>query len=300
LILRAVLGISDATLRERMGGIFEAMLHPATMLGLSLAIGGGRPLSAFGRRYYRLKRGLDELVRAHIVSTRADRELAERDDILAMLVQARDADGDGLTDDEVRDELVTLIAAGYETTATAIAWGVDLLVHNPQVLQRAKSAALNGDEDGYLDAVIKEILRIRPPVPVSAARHPAAPLAIGPWTIEPTAIIAVDAHAVHHDPAVYPDPAAFRPERFIESPPDGFAFIPFGGGAHRCLGAALAQLEMKIVLGAILSRLELTATDSSPERSRRRSTTLSPRHGTRVRVVRSASAAASENVRFAQ
>ena len=204
------------------------------------------------RRPWRLKDELDALLFEHIAATRADPLLGEREDILALMVAARDEDGDGLSDEQLRDELITLIAAGHETTATATAWGVELLVHNPTVMARAREG-----DDAYLEALVKEILRIRSPIPITSARHMLEPFTIGPWTIPFDVAVLVDAYGVHHDPRTYPEPHAFRPERFLDEQPDGYSFLPFGGGAHRCLGASLALLEMKIVLREMLARVEL-------------------------------------------
>jgi cytochrome P450 family 135 len=170
--------------------------------------------------------------------------------------------------------------AGHETTATAIAWGVELLVHSPAVMRKARE----GDES-YLEALAKEILRIRSPVPIGGARHMLEPFAIGEWMIPPNVVILVDAHGVHHDPETYPEPQVFRPERFLEEPPDSYSFLPFGGGAHRCLGASLALLEIKIVLCEILARLELAPVSTALARAVPRGPTLAPRGGARARVV---------------
>lgn len=197
-----------------------------------------------------------------------------------MMVLARDEHGTGLTDEQLRDELITLITAGHETTASAIAWGVELLVHNPGVMADASEG-----DDAYLDALVKEILRIRSPVPLGGGRNVLEPFPIGEWTIPEGVGIYVDAYGVHHDPEVYAQPDVFRPERFLESPPDGYSFLPFGGGAHRCLGAALALLEIKIVLREILARFELAPTSAAIARPAPRGVTFAPRGGARVRVV---------------
>ena len=280
-ILQAVLGVSDVATRRRLREIFDAMITPlsnfASVVPKLTRRASWNLLSA---PYWRLKDQLDGVLFEHIAATRADAHLAEREDILAMMVLARDKDDGGLSDQQLRDELITLITAGHETTATAIAWGIELLVHNPAVMAKAREA-----DDDYLEALAKEILRIRSPVPLGGARHALEPFPIGRWTIPPAVAILVDAYGVHHDPAIYPQPHAFRPERFLEEPPDSYAFLPFGGGAHRCIGAALALLEIKVVLGAILTRLELAPTSSALAPPTRRGVTLAPRGGARVRIV---------------
>jgi cytochrome P450 len=194
---------------------------------------------------------------------------------------ARDEHGEGLSDDQLHDELVTLITAGHETTATAISWGLDLLTHNPTAMARAREG-----EDAYLDALVKEILRIRSPAPIAAGRYLSEPFSIGRWTIPAGVPVIVDAYGVHHDPSIYPEPHSFRPERFLTEQPDTYGFVPFGGGAHRCVGATLALLEIKIVLREILARFELGPGSAREARPVPRAVTLAPRGGARVRVLR--------------
>jgi cytochrome P450 len=280
-ILQAVLGISDVAMRKRLRGIFDALNTPLNSFALFVPqLARRAPWNVISRRAWRLKDELNAVLFEHIAATRADPLLDEREDILALMVSARDEQGEGLTDEQLRDELTTLIAAGHETTATATAWGIELLVHNPAVLATAREG-----DDAYLEALVKEILRIRSPLPISSARHMLEPFAIGRWTIPREVAVLVDAYGVHHDPRTYPDPHAFRPERFLEEQPDGYSFVPFGGGAHRCLGASLALLEMKVVLREMLARVELERTSDTLARAVPGGPTLAPRGGTRVRVL---------------
>jgi cytochrome P450 family 135 len=280
-ILQAVLGVSDGATRRRLRRIFDTVMSPLNSIVLfAPRLARRSRWNLLSRRPWRLKDELDALLCEHIAATRADAALEDRDDILAMLVLARDEDGVGLSDEQLRDELVTLIAAGHETTATAIAWGVELLVHNPAVMERARM----GDES-YLEALVKEVLRIHAPSPIGGGRYVLEPFPIGAWTIPPGTGVSVDAYGVHVDPEIYPEPHEFRPERFLQDPPDGYSFLPFGGGAHRCLGAALALLEIKIALREILARLELAPTSSAIARPVPRGPTLAPRGGARVRVL---------------
>ena len=161
------------------------------------------------------------LLDRQIAVSRADPGLAERDDILALLIQARDEEGRALTSEELRDDLLTLIAAGHETTAAAIAWGAALLAHNPAVRERATVAAREGD-DAYLGALVKEVLRIRPPIPVAAGRVLDEPFAVGSHLIPAGTLILIDAWGVHHDPELHPDPERFRPERFLSGSPEPY------------------------------------------------------------------------------
>jgi len=279
-ILQAVLGISDVQMRRRLRKIFDSMITPLGNIVLLVPRLSRRSRwNVLAAPYWRLKDELDALLFGHIAARRADELLAEREDILAMMMLARDEEGVGLSDEQLRDELITLITAGHETTATAIAWGVELLVRNPAVVARAREG-----EETYLEALVKEVLRLRSPVPIGGGRRVLEPFPIGEWTIAAGIGVFVDAYGVHHDPAIYPEPHTFLPERFLEQRADGYSFLAFGGGAHRCLGAALAQLEIKVVLREILERFELAPVSSAPARAGRRGVTLAPRGGTRVRV----------------
>ncbi len=196
----------------------------------------------------------------------------------------RDENGHDLSDVDLRDELKALIAAGHETTATGIAWAAELLAHTPAVQACAREAAMNGDTQ-YLDALAKEILQIRTPVPVGAARRMTEPFELSGYTIPPGMPILVNAFGLHHDPVLYPEPERLRVERFIGTSPDGFAYLPFGGGARRCIGSALALLEMRIVLGTILRNFTLAPTGHRVASTVRRGITLVPANGARVRLV---------------
>jgi cytochrome P450 family 135 len=280
-ILSAVLGISDPALREHLSRTYDSLARPRNVFVLLVPILGRRSRwNLASRSAWRLKDELDALLLAHIAATRADPGLSERDHVLAMMVLARDEHGAGLSDEELRDDLTTLITAGHETTATAIAWGVELLAHNPAVLADARP-----DDDAYMEALVKEVLRMYPPVPVGGAREVLAPFQIGRWTIPPRVPILVDAYGVHHDPVIYPEPDVFQPKRFLEAQPERYTFLPFGGGAHRCLGATLATLEAKVVLREILRRVELSASSKQPAHAVARGPTIAPRGGARVRVV---------------
>jgi cytochrome P450 len=279
-ILEAVLGVADPRTRDRLRALFDQMLAiPATAIVFYFpSLQKRQRWNRVAEIYWRKRDELDRMLDEQIAATRADPQLEQRRDILAMMVRARDEGGGKLTDTDLRHELNTLIAAGHETTSTALAWAAELLAHNPDVQARARE----GDQR-YLDATVKEVLRIRAPVSVGAARHPLEPFEIGGCTIGPETVVTVDAWGVHLDPSVYPEPERFMPERFLESAPE-YGFLPFGGGAHRCLGAALAQLEMRVVLGAILKRFELAPTQPRLARPVRRGILLAPHGGGRVRI----------------
>jgi len=207
-----------------------------------------------------------------------DAALAARDDVLSMLLLARDEDGRGLSDRELRDELMTLLVAGHETTATALSWAVERLLRHPEKMDRLAS----GDEE-YLDAVCKETLRLRPVIPI-VARRLVEPMTIGGHDLPAGVTVAPCIHLVHRREDVYPDPRAFRPERFLEKPAGTYTWIPFGGGVRRCIGASFALQEMQIVLRAIVERTRLRAADPASERVTRRSITLVPDRGAEVVV----------------
>jgi cytochrome P450 len=283
-ILRIVLGVRDAALRERLRALFESLVTPVSSLAIFLpeTWQRGGPLAFLSSPYWERIGQLRELLAAHVVATRGDPALEERDDVLALLVQARGEDGSGLTDSELTDELVSLVAAGHETTATAIGWAADLLAHNPSAAEGLRAAAREGDGD-YVAATVKEVLRARTVVPIAAARIPLEPFAVEGGVVGPDGLILVNAWDVHRDPAVHAQPEAFRPERFLAEPPDGYALIPFGGGAHRCLGASLAVMELEIALAAIGGRCVLEPC-GRPARPVRRLITMAPDTRARVRI----------------
>jgi cytochrome P450 len=285
IILELVLGVRDAHLRTELASLFDWFAMPRNNLGLFLP----RALTrrawwnvAARPAYARLDR-IRALLSAHIQRTREDPALDQRRDVLALLVRARDDDGAGLSDVDLRDELVTLVTAGHETTATAIAWGCDLLAHNPSVAQRLRETVVSGQRE-YLQSTIKEMLRVRTVAYVAAGRHCLEPFAVGDWVLGPEVLILVDAQGVHGDPELYPNPHAFRPERFLEGQPNGYTYIPFGGGAHRCLGAALATLELELFFETLARVIELAPT-GPPAHPIRRGVALAPSNGGRVRVI---------------
>jgi cytochrome P450 len=286
IILELVLGVRDTELRDELASLIDWFNTPLHNLALFMPAG-------FNRRawwnlptrpaYTRLDR-MHALLEHHIASTRRDRGLSARTDVLALLVAARGQDGEALSDLDLRDELVTLVIAGHETTATAIAWACDLLAHNPDEQARIRATLADGDRE-YLKAAAKEVLRARTIAYVSAGRHPLEPFPIGEWLIGPEALILIDAQGVHGDPELYPEPKAFRPRRFIDSPPASYAYIPFGGGAHRCLGSSLAMLELESFLEALVAQVQL-APGGLPARPIRRGPILAPQTEGRVRVAR--------------
>jgi cytochrome P450 len=279
-ILRAVFGVRDPerfALAQRLVDEFARRSH-AVLLFPALRRRFGR-FSPFAR-FESARDALDEFLLGEIAARRSGVGDAGRDDVLSLLLRAGHEDGSPMTDQELRDELLTVIGAGHETTATALAWAIERLVRTPRVLGRLRqSLAAEGDE--YLDAVIKETLRTRPVI-TDVARKLTEPAKIGDYTLPAGTLVLPAIIAIHHREDLYPEPFEFRPERFLEGQGEGYNWIPFGGGVRRCIGAAFAQHEMRIVLRAIVERAELRAADPRPERLRPRNITLAPSRGARV------------------
>jgi cytochrome P450 len=281
IILRAVFGLDEGprldALRERFGPVLELGGGPfVTFAPLRRDVPG----SPF-RRFLRLRAEVDELIFAQIEERRASGE--DRGDILALLLAARDEHGAPMTDQELRDELATLLVAGHETTASELGWAVERLLQTPAVLRRLTAEVRAGDDDAYLGATVNETLRRRPVLSNAEPRLTKRPVDIGGWSYPEGVVLGVNAYLVHHDAAIYPDPYAFRPERFLDQAPGTYTFLPFGGGRRRCIGAAFAVTEMKVVLRALLQTADLRAAgDGRLELSRRRNITLSPGRGARA------------------
>lgn len=199
------------------------------------------------------------------------------DDMLSLLLEARDEGGSPLSATEICEEILALIVAGAETTAASLAWLLERLVRAPDVLTRASE----NPGDAYTDAVIHEALRVRPAVPMSA-RLVKRDFELGERLVSPGTVVAPSALLIHHRSDIYPQPATFRPERFLVHPPDTYAWIPFGGGTRRCIGASFALMEMRIVLSSLLSRLTPRAIDGEPEGMLSQANTMIPAHGARI------------------
>jgi cytochrome P450 family 135 len=281
-ILRVVFGVSSGARLERLRQVLSTVLtetaSPRSQL-ISLATRRFRGGNAFAR-YESQLREVDDLLYAEIAEHRTRPDLADRDDILSMLMLAEFEDGGTMSDKELRDQLMTLLLAGHETTATALAWSFDLLLRHPEPLQRLRDSLAAGEDD-YLRATISESLRLRPVLPI-AGRRLATELEIEGCTLPAGTDVAPAIWLTHTRPDVYPEPFAFRPERFLGQGPDTYAWIPFGGGIRRCIGAAFAEFEMRIVLREVLTRCDLHKASPLPEKTGRRNITLSPKDGTPV------------------
>jgi cytochrome P450 len=275
-IIRAVFGIADPDRIAELMRVLPRLSSPNPFVLLVQKDLG--PLSPWGR-FVRLRARVDALLYDEIQRRRGEQSTDPRGPILSVLLAARDDDGNALTDEEVRDELITLLLAGHETTATSIGWTVERLLRTPTALERLSAEAAASDGAEYLDAVIKETLRVRPVV-TEVFRAPAARTQLGRYVFEADTQLAAAIMLVQSDPDLYPpDPEVFRPERFLEGAPEPYAWIPFGGGVRRCLGAAFAQLEMKVVLSSILARAQLRAATARDEKARFRGITVVPSRG---------------------
>jgi cytochrome P450 len=285
-IMRAVFGVHDEDRLARFEGLIETFASRVNAITafpmLRRNLGRWSPWT----RFLRAREALDEFIYEEIALRRAEVESGEQehDDVLSLLLAARHDDGSPMSDEELRDELVTVLGAGHETTATALAWAIERLLRTPRALQ-ALRASLAAGEDEYLDATIKETLRARPVI-VDVARKLTAAASIGGYELPAGTFVMPAIAAMHYREDLFPSPEEFRPERFLDGKPDTYVWIPFGGGVRRCIGAAFAEYEMRVVLRAILERAELSAPDPRPEKVKVRNITLAPGRGTRVRLDR--------------
>ena len=284
-ILRVVFGVTDPERLERLRQSLRRVLNTTASPIMQLVGLAARRFSERGpyKRFLEQLAVADGLLYEEIAEKRADPGLDEREDILSMLVGARFEDGEGMDNSELRDQLMTLLLAGHETTATALAWTFDLLLHNPAARKRLRAEIAEGGDE-YLGATITEALRLRPVVPI-AGRRLVSELEVDGYRLPAGADITPAIYLAHTRADVYPEPYAFRPERFLGDGPDTYSWIPFGGGVRRCIGAAFAEFEMRIVLAQVLARCELRAARDRPQGLTRRNITFSPRHGTPVTLV---------------
>lgn len=283
-ILRAIFGV-DAQRLGPMRDAIAGLLEPLNILAI-LRIALTRPtLERPGGGLGRALDRLDAVIYEEIGRRRQASDLAEREDILSLLLQARDEQGSPMRDEELRDELVTLLLAGHETTATSVAWAIERLVRHPQKLARLTAEIDEGQSEEYMNAVVNETLRVRPVVPI-VVRMLRADLDVGGRTLPAGTRVAPCIYLTNRNPRVYERPQEFLPERFLGEPPETFAWIPFGGGIRRCIGAAFATQEMKLMLSTMLSELRPSPPSGwrwrRGELIRRRAITLVPVAGAQV------------------
>jgi cytochrome P450 family 135 len=293
-ILKIVFGMRDPARSDELRGLLPVLFDIAPLVAPGYITKWGRldlgPLSPWGR--YRRKRDrIDELIYTEIAERRREFETVQaqdastesRSDLLSMLLDARGDDGRRMTDEELRDQMVTMLVAGHETTATSIAWALERLLRTPVVLELLLERLDEGDTT-YLDAVIKETMRIRPVV-AQIGRVFTEERVIDGWTVPAGSLVIVPMTVIHMDPLIYPQPKQFRPERFLDgNDPGNYSWLPFGGGVRRCPGASLALMEMRVILTAILRSVRMRADRPESEKPTVRGITIIPNRGGRIVV----------------
>jgi cytochrome P450 family 135 len=283
-ILRAVIGVEDPVRLEQLRLALRRTVELTTPVLLMWA---WPALGRVGiwRRQLRWQAAAEALLGEEIAARRTAPDLDRRGDILSMLIRARYDDDSAMDDDELRDQVMTMLLAGHETTATGLAWAFERLARHPAVLARAERAGREGDED-YLDALVKETLRSRPVIP-DVARQAAKPFSLAGYDL-PAGVTLMPSICLVQQSEVFPEPDVFAPERFLDGAggraPGTYGWIPFGGGRRRCLGAAFATLEMRLVIERVLAQVELSAPHARDEWALPRHITLVPARGARLRI----------------
>jgi cytochrome P450 len=273
-------GTPERELRETVREAVSVVARPEVMLFELLSTGRRRPVGPTRRFVTRLERP----VYALIARRRSEGGHEQRGDVCSLLMAARDENGEPMSDQELRDELLTLVLAGHDTTANSLAWAFERLLRTPAAYERLREEVRSADGDAggeYVEATIHETMRTRPVVPI-IGRRVMVPWQLGEWRLPARSPVLVSILLLHHRPDIYPEPFAFIPERFLGVKPGTYTWIPFGGGIRRCLGATLAMAEQRVVLRAIARRTDLAAADPRPERARHRNVTMIPEHRTRV------------------
>jgi cytochrome P450 len=275
-------GTAEHRLRDTVKRLATVSTSPVALIGELTNLGRDEPVGITRTAIGFLDRATYPVIEAR----RRAQDLGERGDILSLLLRATTEDGEQLTDHELRDELLTLVLAGFETTANSLAWTWERLVRNPDAHDRLREAVRSGVEaEAHVEATIIEGMRSRPVIPI-VGRRVTVPWRLGDYVVPAQTAISVSILLVHHREDLYPDPYAFRPERWLEHEggraPGTYEWLPFGGGTRRCLGAALAMAEQRVVLEAMVRRLDLEADRPEPERAHHRNVTMIPDRGARV------------------
>jgi len=280
IILRTVFGAEGGDLDK-----LRDLLPRLVKLGSILAAMSIPQWELFGfapwGRFNRMRADYDATVDRLIIRARADPAIGERSDILAMLIGARYDDGSPMSDSEIADELLALLTAGHETTATTLAWAIERLRRHPAFLDKLVAAVDAGDDD-LLNAFINEVQRTRPVIAMTFRRVLVDGYAIGPWRVPRGTNIMIGISLVQTDPRLFEDPDAFRPERFLGKRPDPYELIPFGGGVRRCIGAAFAHMELQVVLRTLLTEHVLTPTSARGEAWKSRGVAFAPADGGQI------------------
>ncbi len=286
IILRAVFGLDQGPRLNKLRDLLtEVLRFSESPLSVLPAVRRWAQLVPAMRRFEKVSSATDQLLREVIEERRAELQSeggSDRDDVLAMLLTARHEDGSPMSEEELRDELLTALVAGHETTASQLAWAFEQLAREPAVVARLAAEADDDESDEYLTATVNEILRRKPVLPNAEPRLTKREITIGGFTYPPGVALLASAYLVHHDPSIYPEPYAFRPERFLGTSPGTYTWIPFGGGRRRCLGASFALQEMKIVLREVVGRFEIVSAAKRREQTGRRGITFSPTGGATV------------------
>jgi cytochrome P450 len=285
-IMRAVFGVHDEERLVRFERLIDTFSQRVNLItALPMLRRNLGPWSPWPR-FLRAREALDEFIYEEIALRRREVAAGEEghDDVLSLLLEARYDDGEPMSNEELRDELVTVLGAGHETTATGLAWAMERLLRNRPVLERLRESLADGDEE-YLGATVKETLRARPVI-IDVARKLTEPTEIAGYRLKKGSFAMAAIAALHYREDLFPEPEKFRPERFLEGKADNYAWIPFGGGVRRCIGAAFAEYEMRLILREFVERADLSAPDPKPERVKIRNITLAPGKGARVRLDR--------------
>jgi cytochrome P450 len=279
-IMSAVFGVTGGERQELLRSRIHSLLEWGTPLHMALHqarhMRGWEPAKSF----LRLRRPLDALIYEEIQRTQQDPRLSEREDILAMLVQARFEDGSALTDSELRDQLMTLLIQGHHSTSNAISWALERLMRHPDVFERVRAEA-EGESDDYVAAVVNETLRLFPPLPVPL-RRVVQPFRLGDYDLEPGTVIAADLYSLHRRPDYWPDPDRFRPERFLEQRPAKYTWLPFGADERSCIASHFAITEIRVVLRKLARQARLEPAEQRDEDVVKLGLLLSPSRGARA------------------
>jgi cytochrome P450 len=280
IILQAVIGVADPQRLARLRDLLPQLLDFSVLDMWGIWLFPRLLDSPMARRNaaLRVRPEVDRLLYEEIAAHRSDPHAY--DDILVLLISARDADGEPLSDENLLDQIITLLLAGHETTTTGLAWAFERLTRHPDALERLQQE-LDAGEERYLDAVVNETLRVRPVID-GVWRKLTAPAVVAGHRLPAGTLVFPAIVLVQRSKEAFPDPEAFRPERFLDGSAPPYTFIPFGGGTRRCIGAAFAVMEMKTVLSTVLGRVELTAPDPRPEQPRSHHVTQVPARGGRV------------------
>ncbi|MFA4928946.1 MAG: cytochrome P450 [Patulibacter sp.] len=293
IIMRAVFGVEGAKLadlRSALEYLLGEVTNPRTML--LIATLGEKRFSRLKSVQRRLK-AVDDILLPEIARRREASDLEERGDILSLLLQATDEDGRPMSDRELRDELMTLLVAGHETTANSLSWALERLIRHPDALQRLQDEVREGETDVWMDAVCRETLRLCPVISI-VVREIQEDVEIAGHVIPKGARVVPCIHLVHRRPDIYPDPDAFKPERWLDQTPGTYTWIPFGGGVRRCLGASFALFEMKTILGEIVRSMDLQTTTAPDEPMRSRAIARTPGGQAEIVVARRVASATPE------